>query len=51
MVIAMTLARGVTTFGGFADFVARAWRRMVEGPRTQGVEDEVRFELLKGLVR
>jgi hypothetical protein len=50
MVIAMTLARGVA-FGGFVDFVARAWRRMVEGPRTQGVEDEVRFELLKGLVR
>jgi hypothetical protein len=46
----MTLARGVT-FGGFADFVAQAWHRMVKSPRTQGVEDEVRFELLKGLVR
>jgi hypothetical protein len=50
MVIAMTLARGVM-FGGFADFVVRTWHRMVESARTQGVEDEVRFELLKGLVR
>ena len=50
MVIAMILARGVT-FGGFADFVARAWHRMVGDARTHRVEDEVRFELLKGLVR
>ena len=46
----MTLERGVT-FGGFADLVVRAWHRMVENARTQRVEDEVRFELLKGLVR
>jgi hypothetical protein len=50
MVIAMTLARGVT-FGGFVDFVARARHRMVGAARTHRVEDEVRFELLKGLVR
>jgi hypothetical protein len=50
MMIAMTLARGVT-FGSFAAFVVQAWHSMVKSPRTQGVEDEVRFELLKGLVR
>jgi len=50
MVIAMSQARGVT-FGGFADFMARACHRMVESARTQRVEDEVRFELLKGLVK
>jgi hypothetical protein len=46
----MTLARSVT-FGGFADFVVRACHRMVESAPTHRVEDEVRFELLKGLVR
>ena len=46
----MTLTRSVT-FGGFADLVARAWHRMVESAPTQRAEDEVRFELLKGLVR
>ena len=37
--------------GDFTEFVARAWRYLVEPARTRRVEDEVRFELLKGLVR
>ncbi len=35
---------------GFTAFVARVWHRLVQPARPQGVEDEVRFELLKGLV-
>ena len=48
MVIAMTLLRGAR-LGGFAEFVARVRQRLVESDRRRSVEDEVRFELLKGL--
>ena len=37
--------------GDLTEFVARVWHRLVEPARTLSVEDEVRFELLKGLVR
>ena len=50
MVIAMRRVRGAK-FGGCAESVARVWRRVVEPARTRRVEDEVRFEKLKGLAR
>jgi hypothetical protein len=36
--------------GGFARFVARVRHLLSGSARTQSVEDEVRFQLLKGLV-
>ena len=50
VVTAMTRVRDAKV-GDFTEFVARAWRYLVEPARTRRVEDEVRFELLKGLVR
>ena len=47
--MAMTLLRGAK-LGVLAEFVARVWQRLAGSDRTRGVEDEVRFELLKGLV-
>ncbi len=49
MVIAMIQFRGVK-LGGSARFVARAWHFVSGSARAQRVEDEVRLELLKGLV-
>ena len=50
MVVAMRRIRDAK-FGGFADLAVRAWRRLAEPARTRRVEEEVRFEQLKGLVK
>jgi hypothetical protein len=36
--------------GGFAAFLALVWGALMEASRPQRLEDEVRFEVLKGLV-
>jgi hypothetical protein len=41
--------RGVE-FSSFVTLVVRVWHSLSGDARTQRVEDEVRFELLKGLV-
>lgn len=45
----MALARGVA-FGGLANLLARVWHRVAGSAPARRVEDEVRFEVLKGLV-